>query len=62
MSSASKAARPKASDVYRAFRKLGSRRRREVALRILKGEKVLADLYDHLLIKRATDESGASVA
>jgi hypothetical protein len=50
------------SNVYASFRKLNSRRRRDVVLRILKDEKVLADLYDHLLIKQAMDEPGESVA
>ena len=62
MRSLSKVALPNASDVYAAFRKLNSRRRRDVALRILKDERVLADLYDHLLIKHAEDEPGASIA
>jgi hypothetical protein len=49
-------------DVYAAFRRLDSKRRLAVAIRILKDEKLLADLYDHLLIRRAIDEPGPSMA
>ena len=61
MRTPSKPAQRSPSNVYSAFRKLSSMRRRDVALRILKDEKVLADLYDHMLIRRAADEAGASV-
>jgi hypothetical protein len=61
MKAASKAGQRNSTDVYSAFRRLSSERRRDVALRILKDEKVLADLYDHLLIKQAAEEVGASV-
>jgi hypothetical protein len=33
-----------------------------VALRILRDEEVLADLYDHFLIREAAEERGRSVA
>jgi hypothetical protein len=33
-----------------------------VALRILRDEEVLADLYDHFLIREAVEERGRSVA
>lgn len=61
MSSSSKVSTRNSDDVYSAFRKLGPSRRRDIALRILRDERVLADLYDHLLIKRAMDEPGAAV-
>ena len=61
MGNSTKAEAHKASEVYSAFRKLSAKRRLDLALRILKDEQVLADLYDHLLIKRAVDEPGASI-
>jgi hypothetical protein len=36
-------------------------RRRRVAVRILRNQKILADLYDHLLIQRALGEGGDNV-
>jgi hypothetical protein len=41
---------------------LGPGERRSVALRILRDEEVLADLYDHFLIREAVEERGRSVA
>jgi hypothetical protein len=61
MASSSRTASQDERSLYQAFRRLNPRGRRDVALRILKDEKLLADLYDHLLIKRAVDEPGASI-
>jgi len=52
----------KHADVYRLFLRLGPGERRSVALRILRDEEVLADLYDHFLIREAVEERGRSVA
>jgi hypothetical protein len=49
-------------DFYRTFLKLGRDDRRSVALRILRNQKVLADLYDHFLIQEALREPGANVS
>ncbi len=59
----SKAARNSVSEieVYRDFMCLDPARRRRVAVRILRNQKVLADLYDHLLIQRSLDEPGENV-
>ena len=62
MGSIAKPAPGGAHGVYGAFRKLDSKRRRDLALRILRDEGLLADLYDHLLIKRSMDEPGPSIA
>jgi hypothetical protein len=48
-------------EVYRDFMRLDPARRRWVAVRILRNQKILADLYDHLLIQRSLDQRGASV-
>ena len=61
MAGSSRTAAQDERNLYQAFRRLGPSERRGVALRILKEEKLLADLYDHLLIKRAMDEEGASI-
>jgi hypothetical protein len=61
MASSSKIASQDVRGLYQAFRRLDPRVRRDVALRILKDEKLLADLYDHLLIKRALEEPGPSI-
>jgi hypothetical protein len=47
-------------DLYRAFLRLDRASRRGVALRILRNQKVLADLYDHFLIQAALRERGRS--
>jgi hypothetical protein len=39
----------KHADVYRLFLRLTPGERRSVALRILRNERVLSDLYDHFL-------------
>jgi len=49
-------------ELYRAFLKLDREHRRRVALRILRNERVLRDLYDHLLIAKAMGERGRSVS
>ena len=46
------------SEIYRAFRSLARDKRREVALRILRDQRILADLYDHFLIQEALQEVG----
>jgi hypothetical protein len=48
-------------EVYRDFMRLDREPRRRIALRILRDQRILADLYDHLLIQRSLDERGASV-
>jgi len=48
-------------EVYRDFMRLDREPRRRIALRILRNQRILADLYDHLLIQRALDERGSSV-
>lgn len=49
-------------DFYRAFLQLDRDHRRDVTLRILRNQKVLADLYDHFLIQRSLREPGRNVA
>jgi hypothetical protein len=49
-------------DFYRSFLKLGRDDRRNVALRILRNQKVLADIYDHFLIQEALREPGSNVS
>ncbi len=49
-------------DLYRAFRQLGQLERRRVALRILRDEEVLADLYDHFLIQDSLRAPGRSIS
>lgn len=44
--------------LYRAFRGLRRAERRTLALRILRDEEVLADLYDHFLIRESLSEPG----
>jgi hypothetical protein len=44
--------------LYRAFHRLDRDRRRAIALRILRDQGVLADLYDHFLIQEALREPG----
>ena len=50
------------TEVYRGFMRLDRERRRRVALRILRNQKMLADLYDHFLIQRSLDEPGQNLA
>lgn len=46
---------------YKAFRSMDSVSRRRLALRILKDEALLEDLYDHFLIQEAEKEKGRSI-
>jgi hypothetical protein len=48
-------------EVYREFMRLDPASRRRVAVRILRNQRILADLYDRLLMQRSLDERGASV-
>jgi len=48
--------------VYKHFMRLNRERRRRIAVRILRSQKMLADLYDHFLIQRSLDEPGPSLA
>ena len=50
------------AEVYRGFMRLEPARRRRVAVRILRNQKMLADLYDHVLIQRSLHEPGESIA
>lgn len=53
---------PKEANVgvfYKTFRSMDSDARRQLALRILKDEPILEDLYDHFLIQEAERERGA---
>jgi hypothetical protein len=47
--------------VYRDFKRLDREPRRRIAIRILRDQKMLADLYDHFLIQRSLDEPGQGV-
>lgn len=49
-------------EIYRGFMRLDPERRRRVAMRILRNQRMLADLYDHFLIQRSLDEPGQSLA
>ena len=49
-------------EVYKDFIRLDSARRRLVAVRILRDQKMLADLYDHMLIQRSLDEPGQTMS
>ena len=49
-------------EVYKGFTRLDPACRRRVAVRILRNQKMMADLYDHLLIQRSLDEPGENVA
>ena len=61
---ASRAAKKPMADiqVYRDFMRLDHERRRRIAVRILRDQKMLADLYDHFLIQRSLDEPGQNLA
>ena len=50
------------NEVYRGFMRLDPERRRRVAMRILRNQRMLADLYDHFLIQRSLDEPGQNLA
>ncbi len=49
-------------EIYRGFLRLAPERRRRVAMRILRNQKMLADLYAHFLIQRSLDEPGQNLA
>jgi hypothetical protein len=50
------------AEIYRDFLRLDRERRRRIAMRILRNQKMLADLYDHFLIQRSLDEPGHNLA
>ncbi len=50
------------NEVYRDFMRLDPERRRRIAMRILRNQQMLADLYDHFLIQRSLDEPGQNLA
>ena len=50
------------TEVYRGFMRLDRERRRRVAVRILRSQRILADLYDHFLIRRSLEEPGPNFA
>lgn len=52
----------RATEIYRAFRRLDGDKRRQVALRILRDQRVIADLYDHFLIQEAFRQRGRSTS
>ncbi len=49
-------------EVYKHFMRLDREHRRRMAVRILRSQRVLADLYDHFLIRRSLDEPGSDLA
>ena len=49
-------------EIYKGFMRLDPERRRRVAIRILRNQRMLADLYDHFLIQRSLDEPGKNLA
>jgi hypothetical protein len=49
------------TEVYRDFMRLDPARRRRVAVRMLRNQKILADLHDQLLIQRSLDKRGENV-
>jgi len=61
---ASKTTQPPIADieVYRDFMRLDREHRRRIAMRILRNQKMLGDLYDHFLIQRSLVMPGNSVA
>lgn len=61
MSNGSKTAKY-AGDFYRTFLRLGREDRRSVALRILRDQRVMGDLYDHFLIQEARRAPGRDVS
>jgi hypothetical protein len=62
MSGMKRASKPilRDGDLYRAFLQLDRERRRRVALRILRNQRLLSDLYDHLLVQSSLRERGRS--
>jgi hypothetical protein len=49
------------SEVYTDFMRLDPACRRRVAVRILRNQRIMADLYDHLLIQRSLGEPGEKI-
>jgi hypothetical protein len=49
-------------EIYRGIMRLDPERGRRVAMRILRNQRMLADLYDHFLIQRSLDEPRQNVA
>jgi hypothetical protein len=49
-------------DFYRSFLRLGREDRRSVALRILRNQRVLGDLFDHFLVQDALRQPGADAS
>ena len=49
-------------DFCKAFLRRGRERQRQIALRILREQKMSRDLYDHLLIQRSLVERGNILA
>jgi hypothetical protein len=54
-------ARGSDSDHYRAFMNLDREHRRNLALRVLSNQGLLADLCHHFFIQRALEEHGRSI-
>jgi len=50
------------SKIYRAFRSLARDERRKVALRILRDQSVLADLYEYFLIQESLSGRGRAIS
>jgi hypothetical protein len=50
------------NEVYRDFMRLDREHRRRIAMRILRNQRMLTDLYDHFLIQRSLDEPGQNLA
>lgn len=50
------------SKIYRAFRNLAQDERHKMALRILRDQRVLSDLYDHFLIQESLSERGRATS
>ena len=49
-------------EIYRGFMRLDPERRRRIAMRILRNQRMLADLYDHFLIQHSLAEPGQNLA
>jgi len=49
-------------EIYKGFMRLDPERRRRVAIRILRNQRMLADLYDHFLIQPSLAEPRQNLA
>jgi hypothetical protein len=49
-------------EIYRGFMRLDPEHRRRIAMRILRNQRMLADLYDHFLIQHSLAEPGQNLA